>query len=102
MAAAGKSGNGNVSENRKYNIHIGGSGADDVSATTIFGETLTEMGLDSYVTASDKDSTDLQMDLNNPTAMVNYYEALDATVKKLEDAGLEGSATYQEISTELD
>jgi hypothetical protein len=77
MAASGKSGLGNVSDNdTKYNIHLGGSGADDRQATKVLNEVFTDRGLEEYVQSSDSDSADLTMDLTSPTAMVNYYEGL--------------------------
>ncbi len=113
MALDGREGLGNDSDGgSKYNIHLGGSGADDQRATSIMKEVLEDKGLTSYVTSetvdengkltgNDKDSVDLTMDLSSPTAMVNYYESLLEVQAKLERNGDTSSAMYSEITKEI-
>jgi len=42
------------------------------------------------------------MDLSSPTAMVDYYEALEKVQSELEATGDTSSAAYSEITEELE
>jgi hypothetical protein len=84
----------------KHTMHVGGVGNDEYSAIDEVRKVFEDKGMSDNIIDSGSGAT-FSVDLTKPTEMVNYYEALVESMRKMEAEGLEESDTYREISEQV-